>query len=167
MYEVAAVITAVGGLGMIAFSFLPWLRFSESAPGAPDAVVDFLSGWGGTLPDGTAYGDLRPAAWTVVVGAVLAVIGLVLWLLRGSDSAARFPVAIAGSIVAAAGLAIVSWFLSNPQAAFGIDGGTLLAPMLTVERGIWVVFLGVVMALFGAVSAAGLTRSRQPESQLS
>ena len=152
---VAAPVTAAGGLVMLVLSFTDWLRYVPVAEGAPSAFD--LRGMGGTLPDGTTFGDWRPAAWTAVAGGVLILAAVSFAYLRGS--ALRSASWVAASAAAAA-LGLLIFVISNPWVAFGLQDANEPGLLLTAEGGVWGVFAGAVLALVGSVTAVGLSRGR-------
>ncbi len=149
MRRFAGVVTTLSGAFMIIFSYVPWLRYSPAGPAEANRDPIALSGFGGTLPDGTGYGGMDPATWTVIIGAVLLVCGL--GIVADFGGAVTATLAVGASSV---GLVLVGFFLSNPQAAFDLSADRL-APgaFLSAEWGLWLTFVSVVFATTGALSA--------------
>ncbi|MFT4085755.1 MAG: hypothetical protein QM658_01145 [Gordonia sp. (in: high G+C Gram-positive bacteria)] len=143
--RVAGLIALVGGVLMIAASFVDWAEYPD---GPHDDARVGLSPLGGTLPEGTSYGSATPGVWTAVFGALVALGGVAILVRRG--------VGVAGLIAGLAGVAgfvVACTFLIDPVGAFGLAAPTLPVDQYFPYSGaaLWVLFGA---SLFGSVAGA-------------
>ena len=145
--RLAAFVTVLAGAGMIAFTFMPWLRFNppRDQAGQPPVVQN---GW-------VANGGYQPGFWTVVIGVVLILCGIAMWFSSGSNRLAVDT----GSISSVVGLALVVFAAVFPGVGFGLKeiahhpyaGGEL-----TLQWGLWLTFACAIVAIFTTIGT-GLT----------
>lgn len=160
MRRFAGSVITLAGAAMIIFSFVPWLRYAPR--GFLDPVGRFtIDGWPSTLPDGLEIGAISPALWTVIAGGILVLCGLAI-----VDELGGLATTVLATLVAVAAFVAVSFFMSNPQAAFGLDGITPM-PYVSAAVGLWVIFAASVFAAVGAISAlmtaVGVRRAARAE----
>ncbi|MEE3849563.1 hypothetical protein VZC37_04425 [Gordonia sp. LSe1-13] len=150
-------IAAVAGLLLVAFSLVPW--------GVSDAGVQpSITGLGrvrvpGAAPEDVAFLEehtMRPGLWTVVLGALIAVVALVAWW----RPALRWPAVVIVGLCAIGALAVAIPTLADPGAHLFDqrvqDAVRVESPLIDVGYGLLgVLFVGI--ALIGLVVAAAIT----------
>ncbi|MFT3660116.1 MAG: hypothetical protein QM809_01600 [Gordonia sp. (in: high G+C Gram-positive bacteria)] len=152
----AAAVAAVAGVLTVAFSFLPWMHYAPFGENAKSGPA-YLRGWPGTLPDGLPYGGVSPAAWTAVLGAIVAVCGGLLLTVAGRNRRVGRIVSGTAVVAAVAGFGALCFFLSDPQTAFDLQAGRIgLNVFLTAAWGMWLEFLCLSLAVVASITAAVL-----------
>lgn len=143
--RLAGAVTGCAGLGMVLFTFVPWIRFGPGLHPHTHGLPPVLDrGW-------ALHGGVNPALWTVVLGALLTACGLALW-----TGAANTLLTRLGVLTAAVALVAVCVFTANPQAAFGLHEAAYPFPdaLVTAAWGLWVVFACALFAVAATLSAA-------------